>query len=254
MVVRNTGDSALRIALAKGSDDRGWLQFGDGSTVRSRLREDSNGILVLDRQDSNAAPRLQVMGNDTGQTYALTFQRHTDVAPRVALGQGSGGTGAILFGPGSSAVQGNIAWSADGRLSTSLMMNAGNGFATRQVAGAISNATWQGGPGGADPIDGLLGVDSANNRLYIRINGAHRWIATNAGIVIPATQYGVADETVCPICSRKFVRGDRLVARFDRFLDSGDGHALLEHEDCAAPPVELRHGAWDPDAATYDVA
>jgi hypothetical protein len=224
--LRVTGDTVSRVSIGKDISNRGMISFSyDGQNANVRMLIEDNGTLLL---QNPAAPStgVQILASTsaTGAAHSFGHRRISDNQPRVAIGQTSSGLGGIMFGNGSSSPTGlALAYAATGRIGLNGMLNANDGIATKVVAGAIGNGSYE-----AAAVDGLMAIDSANGRIYFRYGGSHHFVAQTAGIVIPE------NERDCPQCGNTIVIGERVVARVNEYQSDGARHGLWEHEACPA--------------------
>ena len=91
-----------------------------------------------------------------------------------------------------------------------------NGVATYVKAGTISDADF------SSPVDGLLGFDSTNGRLYVRNDGAWNYIAQTAGFQIPSFESGGLSV------------GDPLLPYVESIMADGAVHGLYKKLDLAS--------------------
>ena len=89
-----------------------------------------------------------------------------------------------------------------------------NSLAIRVKAGAIGDAETA-----QTDLNGELGIDSTNGRLYFRYGAAWHYVAQTAGIQIPA------HELICPKKNRQMKVGDEIVCVIDRIMEDGALHA-----------------------------
>lgn len=98
-----------------------------------------------------------------------------------------------------------------------------NSIAVRVKAGAIGD-----GETAQTDLNGELGIDSTNGRLYYRYGAAWHYSAITAGFVIPE------DERTCAQCGAEIQIGERVVGRINELQSDGARHGLWEHMTCPA--------------------
>jgi hypothetical protein len=96
------------------------------------------------------------------------------------------------------------------------------GLATRVKAGIISDSDF------ADtPVDGLLALDSSDNRLYVRTNGTWRYVGLTAGFQIPNNEaYSYNFDTKTFDTSQPLAVGDFLLPFAESQMSDGAIHGL----------------------------
>ena len=98
-----------------------------------------------------------------------------------------------------------------------------NSIAIRVKAGAIGD-----GETAQTDLNGEMGIDSTNGRLYFRYGAAWHYTAITAGFQIPA------DEVNCPKCSQPMSVGQQVIGRLNQVMSDGALHGLYEHMACPA--------------------
>jgi len=95
-----------------------------------------------------------------------------------------------------------------------LVNGTGNGIATYNKGGEISDADFTGGVS-----DGMMGIDTTNHRIYFREGGIWSYIARTAGFQIPK-------EEVAGLS-----KGDFLLPYVDTFMSDGAVHGMYQKFD-----------------------
>ncbi len=96
-----------------------------------------------------------------------------------------------------------------------------NSIAIRVKAGAIGD-----GETAQTDLDGELGIDSANGRLYFRYGAAWHYAAQDAGFQVNAA------EKDCPVCHEPILVGQAVGGRIDKLMSDGAPHGLWCHLAC----------------------
>lgn len=240
-----TGDQALLTASASGVtkfviDHSGQVAIGLGSTATTNTLEvngsfRAGAISPTNRYASVASTGLMTIRyDDNSVRNPLTLENRDSGAGDEGIGllfnlARSGSATAI--NAGLLTVQKEQAWTStastqdsylsfkttkDGTMAEKLRISSGGlvngtigGLATFTKAGTISDTDF------ADAaVDGLLGFDSTNGRLYVRNAGAWSYIAKTAGFQIPDYE------------SVGLEAGDFLVPYVEKKMEDGAVHGL----------------------------
>jgi hypothetical protein len=120
------------------------------------------------------------------------------------------------------AISNNVGfWDFEGRA-----IRGGDGVVTFAYAGAVTDYVMN-----YMTLNGALGVDSYNGRIYFRYSGSWHYSDQNAGFSIP--NY----ETICPVCELPLLPGQDMIGRGDRYMQDGALHCLYIHLGCAGTPM-----------------
>ncbi len=240
-----TGDQALLTASASGVtkfviDHSGQVAIGLGSTAATNTLEvngsfRAGALSPTNRYASVASTGLMTIRyDDNSVRNPLTLENRDSGAGDEGIGllfnlARSGSATAI--NAGLLTVQKEQAWTStastqdsylsfkttkDGTMAEKLRISSGGlvngtigGLATFTKAGTISDTDF------ADAaVDGLLGFDSTNGRLYVRNAGAWSYIAKTAGFQIPDYE------------SVGLEAGDFLVPYVEKKMEDGAVHGL----------------------------
>jgi hypothetical protein len=123
----------------------------------------------------------------------------------------------------------DITTPGSGSLLVSGYLRASGGLATLSKAGTISDTDFA-----VTPVNGALGVDITNHRIYFREGGSWHYVVRTAGFEVPA------HERVCPAlgCGQPLLPDDAMVGKGDREREDGALHGLWVHLRCADRPLD----------------
>jgi hypothetical protein len=122
------------------------------STVAERLRLDG-GLMIVPSATGNTAMNINVSG---------------EAASRISVS----GSGTISLGNGTDAVDTTLYRAAADHLRTGDMFTATDGLVTKVIADVPEDADFT-----AAPASGLIAIDSANNRIYVRVGATWKYAA-----------------------------------------------------------------------------
>lgn len=135
--------------------------------------------------------------------------------------------GAILFGSGAAGETCNLYYNAANQLITDDQLVCTDGIVTKVKAGALGDGDF------TVDTDGLIGIDSTNNRIYYRYGGGWHFAAGDAGFQIRE------DELTCSLCRNIIGLGEAVVGVTNRYMSDGALHADYVHLKCV---VKQQHG------------
>ena len=98
-----------------------------------------------------------------------------------------------------------------------------DGLATKVVAGAIGDGNFT-----ATAVNGVIGIDSTNGRIYYRYGAAWHYSSQDAGFSFPAY------ERQCPICGLDIMVGDAVTGVINEIQTDGARHGVYVHAGCTA--------------------
>jgi len=123
------------------------------STVSERLQLTGGGFTVTPTAEANLGFNMVTVG---------------DTSSRMALA----GSGAFSWGPGDAAPDTTLYRTAANHLRTGDMFTATDGLVTKVIADVPEDADFT-----AAPASGLIAIDSANNRIYVRVGTTWKYAA-----------------------------------------------------------------------------
>ncbi len=217
-----TMGGTLTIAAQQISGSTGNLTFSGAGYVSIGANPAASGYIRL----SNAAG---IAWQNVGNTAAITLS--ADAADYFAFASANANgvlvNGLTLFG--NSTANGDLTLAATynatkttSYIITSQMLDStADGIATKVVAGAVGDGSFT-----ATAVNGLMGIDSTNFRIYFRYGAAWHYVNQTAGFEIPEF------ERLCPICGLEIVVGDVVSGVVDKLLTDGARHGLWCHSGC----------------------
>jgi hypothetical protein len=191
---------------------------GDGVFVGANATSNNNPVFAtLPAGDGIGDDATTRYGWRAGQSR-MEVKALADTGPRFRLTHASGD---MDWGPG------------DGTFDVLLRRLGANVLQLNddlRVAGLIANKTKAGafvdGDALGGAVDGMIGIDTTNDRIYFRQGGVWSYVAKTAGFQIPA------DEHDCPSCGKRMRKGQRVIGRVESTMADGALHGLWEHLEC----------------------
>ncbi len=123
----------------------------------------------------------------------------------------------------ASYVGNNISFVNNGVVSVNGLLTATTGgFATYTKAGIIADTDFTN-----TAVDGMIGVDSTDSRLYVRSGGAWHYIAFTGGFQIPSNEAYVYDQSTKSFdTTQPLADGDFLIPFVEKHLNDGALHGM----------------------------
>lgn len=145
----------------------GWLEWGPGNAPPDVVLYRVSGVSLGTYDRFRSSYQLEpAYGQAAGRT-AIVTQVNADTSPRFSMDNQA----IFTWGSGAAAVDCQLSRNAANELRTPDQLTVQGGVSTLVKAGAIGDGDF------ATAVDGLLGIDSTNNRGYARYGGAWHWWA-----------------------------------------------------------------------------
>ncbi len=209
-----SGNSGIKLAFANSSQN---------IETAIHTRASGTGIFDLAFETTTSSTLSEVMR--LSGTGLVGIGNTTPVAKLDVSGAITGKALAMFNETGNQAL---LTASASGVAKFTIQHNgltdaSANGVATNVAAGAISDSTY----GSDTPVNGLLGVDSADGRLYFRYSGAWHYVAQTAGFQIPNYETFAYDfDTKSFDTNTPLKDGDFLLPFAEKRMSDGAIHGL----------------------------
>jgi hypothetical protein len=207
-----TASGGIAMADQKLDFTTGYIEFGTTPADAGEIRQENDVAIWASRNQADG-------GNILG--WKVNAADDYEAGADVNL------AGNLLYGGTAANADLDLNATINGTVATAYIiarqtMDCTVGMvATMVKAGAIGDAE-----GAQTDIDGEIGIDSSNGRLYFRYGAGWHYCTQDAGFAFP--EY----ERTCPVCGNEIAVGDSVVGVINEIQEDGARHGLYCHASC----------------------